>query len=193
MEPARASAMVEEARRRAERIAAALGARARDDARDSGAGDANEIDLDARATTRETRGTGTAVGTLAMRAQRANAGVAGLYRAVEATTTRAAREPPRAYVERRLERFDRDVRGYDASASAKSMLEHDERARASERGRAGTAAATTRAAPTANARETDGPARAGLGSRPTDASIGGDEIYALYRANRAYREPAGRR
>ena len=103
MEPARASAMVEEARRRAERIAAALGARARDDARDSGAGDANEIDLDARATTRETRGTGTAVGTLAMRARRANAGVAGLYRAVEATTTRAAREPPRAYVERRLE------------------------------------------------------------------------------------------
>lgn len=157
----------------------------------------NEYDsvagADARATTREARGTGTAVGTLAMRARRANAGVAGLYRAVEATTTRAAREPPRAYVERRLERFDRDVRGYDASASAKSMLEHDERARASERGRAGTAAATTRAAPTANARETDGPARAGLGSRPTDASIGGDEIYALYRANRAYREPAGRR
>ena len=193
MEPARASAMVEEARRRAARLAAALGARARGGARDSGAGDATSIDRVARATTRETRGTGTAVGTLAMRARRANAGVAGLYRAVEATTTRAAREPPRAYVERRLERFDRDVRGYDASASAKSMLEHDEPGRAPHGGRAGPAAAPPRAAPPATARYTAAPARAGLGSRPTDASIGGDEIYALYRANRAYREPVGRR
>ena len=113
---------------------------------------------------------------------------------MEATTTRdGAGTAERAYVARRLERFDRDVRGYDAEATAKSILEHDERARASERARMGGATAPPRAAATANAREIDGPARAGLGSRPTDASIGGDEIYALYRARRAYREPAGRR
>ena len=125
--------MVEEARRRAERIAATLGARARDDARRARATRTRSISTRARRRARR-RGTATEVGTLAARARRANAGVAGLYLAVEATTTRdGAGTAASEYVARRLERFDRDVRGYDAEATAKSILEHDERARASER------------------------------------------------------------
>ena len=128
--------MMAEARARAMRIAASLetgtttGAtrgvrddseaqrpRARNDVADPRA-----IDLDDEKTREKT----IEVGALPALARRANLGAMGGYHPVDAEETRRGTStppPPNAYLERRFDRFYRDVRGYDADARARTVLE----------------------------------------------------------------------
>ena len=123
------ASMVAEARARAMRIAATLettrGAdsdaqrpRARNDVADPRA-----IDLDDRAA----RWATIEVGALPALARRANLGAMGGYHPVdvvdESRPGTSTPTPPDVYLERRFDRFYRDVRGYDADERARLVLE----------------------------------------------------------------------
>ena len=84
--------------------------------------DPRAIDLDDE----KTRGKTIEVGALPALARRANLGAMGGYHPVDAEGTRRGTStppPPNAYLERRFDRFYRDVRGYDADARARTVLE----------------------------------------------------------------------
>ena len=194
--------MMAEARARAMRIAASLetgtttgatGAtrgvrddseaqrpRARNDVADPRA-----IDLDDEKTREKT----IEVGALPALARRANLGAMGGYHPVDAEETRRGTStppPPNAYLERRFDRFYRDVRGYDADARARTVLET---ACGTSNGRGATDGGATRRARGANvgagagasAARAGGSTRAGLGSRPDDD----DDAYATFRSSRS--------
>ena len=79
--------------------------------------DPRAIDLDDEKTREKT----IEVGALPALARRANLGAMGGYHPVDAEETRRGTStppPPNAYLERRFDRFYRDVRGYDADARA---------------------------------------------------------------------------
>lgn len=187
---AMARELIAEARRRAAEALAGCSGR-------NGA-DANEIQLeDEDANKRRRRVFDGDVGGIPRRARIANDGVLGVYAPLhdadddekdDDEEKRGSRQRlNRAYVRRRLERFDRDLRGYDVQASLidRSSIEQPERI--------GVPSSSSiarrpigRASEAADAPA--GSARAGLGSRPSDAaSI--DDPYARYRSERssAYR------
>lgn len=181
--------LIAEARRRAAQALAGCSGR-------NGA-DANEIQLeDEDANKRRRRVFDGDVGGIPRRARIANDGVLGAYAPLrdekddeekdDDEEKRGSRQRlNRAYVRRRLERFDRDLRGYDVQASLidRSSIEHPERIGVPSSssiarrpiGRASEAAGVDAPA---------GSARAGLGSRP---SI--DDPYTRYRSEKssAYR------
>lgn len=187
---AMARELIAEARRRAAEALAGCSGR-------NGA-DANEIQLeDEDANKRRRRVFDGDVGGIPRRARIANDGVLGVYAPLhdekdddeekdEDEEKRGSRQRlNRAYVRRRLERFDRDLRGYDVQASLidRSSIEYPERIGVPSSssiarrpiGRASEAAGVDAPA---------GSARAGLGSRP---SI--DDPYTRYRSEKssAYR------
>lgn len=181
--------LIAEARRRAAEALAGCSGR-------NGA-DANEIQLeDEDANKRRRRVFDGDVGGIPRRARIANDGVLGVYAPLhdekdddekdDDEEKRGSRQRlNRAYVRRRLERFDRDLRGYDVQASLidRSSIEHPERIGVPSSssiarrpiGRASEAAGVDAPA---------GSARAGLGSR---LSI--DDPYTRYRSEKssAYR------
>ena len=194
---AMARELIAEARRRAAEALAGCSGR-------KGA-DANEIQLedDVVLNKRRRRVFNGDVGGIPRRARIANDGVLGVYAPLhdvddddeeekdDDEEKRGARQRlNRAYVRRRLERFDRDLRGYDVQASLidRSSIEHPERISVPS-------SSSIARRPIGRASEADagadapaGSARAGLGSRPSDAaSI--DDPYARYRSERssAYR------
>ena len=124
------------------------------------------------------------VGCIPELVRRANSGVLGVYAPIEPRAT-APDVRPRAYIEARFARFERDLSGYDAGTSARKIME----TRILPRPNAPSLAATNTPA-NANAEPIqsgyDAAARPGLGSRITDDSRAGDE-YAKFRAHRSYR------
>jgi len=185
---AMARELIAEARRRAAEALAGCSGR-------KGA-DANEIQLeDEDANKRRRRVFDGDVGGIPRRARIANDGVLGVYAPLhdekdeekdDDEEKRGSRQRlNRTYVRRRLERFDRDLRGYDVQASLidRSSTEHPERI-----GVPSSSSIARRpiggASEAAGADAPAGSARAGLGSRP---SI--DDPYARYRSERssAYR------
>lgn len=143
--------------------------------------DPRAIDLDDE----KTRGKTIEVGALPALARRANLGAMGGYHPVDAEETRRGTStppPPNAYLERRFDRFYRDVRGYDADARARTVLES---ACGTSNGRGATDGGATRRARGANvgagAARAGGSTRAGLGSRPDDD----DDAYATFRSSRS--------
>ena len=147
--------------------------------------DPRAIDLDDEKTREKT----IEVGALPALARRANLGAMGGYHPVDAEGTRRGTStppPPNAYLERRFDRFYRDVRGYDADARARTVLET---ACGTSNGRGATDGGATRRARGANvgagagasAARAGGSTRAGLGSRPDDD----DDAYATFRSSRS--------
>lgn len=124
------------------------------------------------------------VGCIPELVRRANCGVLGVYAPIEPRAT-APDVRPRAYIEARFARFERDLSGYDAGTSARKIME----TRILPRPNAPSLAATNTPA-NANAEPIqsgyDAAARPGLGSRITDDSRADDE-YAKFRAHRSYR------
>lgn len=186
---AMARELIAEARRRAAEALAGCSGR-------NGA-DANEIQLEDEDTNKRRRRVFDGdVGGIPRRARIANDGVLGVYAPLhdekddekdDDEEKRGARQRlNRAYVRRRLERFDRDLRGYDVQASLidRSSIEHPERISVPS-------SSSIARRPIGRASEADagadaptGSARAGLGSRPSD-----DDPYARYRSEKssAYR------
>ena len=193
---AMARELIAEARRRAAEALAGSSGR-------KGA-DANEIQLedDVVLNKRRRRVFNGDVGGIPRRARIANDGVLGVYAPLhdvddddeeekdDDEEKRGSRQRlNRTYVRRRLERFDRDLRGYDVQASLidRPSCENPERIGVSSSSSIARRA-IGRASEPADADAPAGSARAGLGSRPSDAaSI--DDPYARYRSERssAYR------
>ena len=124
------------------------------------------------------------VGCIPELVRRANSGVLGMYAPIEPRTT-APDVRPRAYIEARFARFERDLSGYDAGTSARKIMETQILPRPNA---PSLAATNTPAAANAEPIQSgyDAAARPGLGSRITDDSRADDE-YAKFRAHRSYR------
>lgn len=189
--------MVAEARARAMRIAATLETTPRRDDSDAqrprarnDVADPRAIDLDDRAA----RWATIEVGALPALARRANLGAMGGYHPVDVVVPEESRPgtstptPPDAYLERRFDRFYRDVRGYDADERARVVLET---AAASGRGAVdGGTSGTTRRSRVAEAAASGGgggapaggTARAGLGSHRDDDDV---DAYVKFRSSRS--------
>jgi len=182
------ASMVAEARARAMRIAATLettrGAdsdaqrpRARNDVADPRASDLD--DRAARWATIE-------VGALPALARRANLGAMGGYHPVdvvdESRPGTSTPTPPDAYLERRFDRFYRDVRGYDADERARLVLETASGRGAVDGGTSGTTrrSRVAEAAASGGGAPAGGTARAGLGSHRDD-----DDAYVKFRSSRS--------
>ena len=116
--------------------------------------------------------------------RRANCGVLGVYAPIEPGTATEPDIRPRAYIDARFARFERDLSGYDAGTSARNIMQNHVLPRTSAPSRVATLAAPTPVEPR-RADDAD-VARPGLGSRITDESRAGDE-YAQFRASRSYR------
>lgn len=181
--------MVAEARARAMRIAATLETTRGDDsdaqrprARNDVA-DPHAIDLDDRAAWWAT----IEVGALPALARRANLGAMGGYHPVDVVSDESrpgtsTPTPPDAYLERRFDRFYRDVRGYDADECARLVLETAASGRGAVDG--GTSGTTRRSrvveAAASGGAPAGGTARAGLGSHRDD-----DDAYVKFRSSRS--------
>jgi len=186
-----AKELIAEARRRAAEALAGSSGRRREGA------DANEIQLEDDAVVNKRRVFDGDVGDIPRRARIANDGVLGVYAPLDNVDddedddddekVGSRQRLNREYVGRRLERFDRDLRGYDVQTCLidRSSCEKTERigvpsSSSIARRPTGRASAAADAAPSGAA----GSARAGLGSRPSDAaSI--DDPYARYRSERS--------
>lgn len=186
--------LIAEARRRAAEALAGCSGR-------KGA-DANEIQLEDDAVLNKRRRVFDGdVGGIPRRARIANDGVLGVYaplhdvddddeKDVDEEKRGSRQRLNRTYVRRRLERFDRDLRGYDVQASLidRSSIEQQPERIGVPSSSSIARRAIGRASEPADAEAPAGSARAGLGSRPSDAaSI--DDPYARYRSERssAYR------